>query len=102
MDFVDEENVVLLEVGEHPGKIASTFDDRAGGDAHFGSHLLTNDMSEGCFAESGRAAEENMVEGFPALFGRTGHDLNPFNRFRLTGKIAEGGWAEGCIERGIP
>ena len=69
VDFIDEKHVALLQVGQQAGQVAGLLDGRAAGAFEAGAHALGDDVGEGGFAQAGRAAEEEVVEGFAALFG---------------------------------
>ena len=66
MDFVDEEHLVLLQVGQHRGEVARLLDHRAGGGAHGHAHLVADDVGERGLAEAGRAVEQHVIERFAA------------------------------------
>ena len=89
VDFVDEEEVAFLEVGEESGEVAGFFDDGAGGDADGFAEFVAEDEGERGFAKAGRSAEEDVVEGFAAAFGGTNHDLEAFDGFGLAGEVGE-------------
>ena len=64
MDLVDEEHLVLLEVGEHGRKVSSFLDDRAGGRAHRHAKLVADDVRKRGLAKSGRAVQKDVIERF--------------------------------------
>ena len=78
MNLVDEQDVVLLEVREDGGKIALPLDDGAGGHLDADAHLPGQDVGQRRLAEAGRAGEQDVVEGFPALSGRLDEDGEAF------------------------
>ena len=61
VDFVDEQDVALLEAGEQAGEVAGFLDDGAGGHADAFPQLVAEDEGEGGLAETGRAGEEDVV-----------------------------------------
>ena len=83
VDFVDEEDVALLEIGEQAGEVAGLFDHRAGGHAHVLAELVAEDEGEGRLAEAGRAGEEDVIQRLAAALGGAHHDLQPLDRLRL-------------------
>jgi hypothetical protein len=89
VDFVDEEQVAFLEVGQQAGEVAGFFDDGAGGDADVAAEFVAEDEGEGGLAEAGRAGEQDVVERVAAAFGRADHDLEAVDGFLLPGKIRE-------------
>ena len=74
MNFVDEEHIPGVQVAEDRGQVAGSFDGRAAGDADVLSHLRRDDAGEGCFAQTGRTVEQNMVQRVMA--GKGGLDIN--------------------------
>lgn len=95
VDFVDEQHGVWFEVGEDADEVTRSDDGGAGGDVKDCVHLGGNNMSEGCFPESGRAVKEEMIEGFFALFGRLEENTEVgFDGF-LANKFGEAAGTEG-------
>ena len=66
VDFVDKQYVVFFQGCEDAGKVAGLVEHRAGGDFKSHSEFVGHDAGEGGLAQSGRAVEEDMVEGFVA------------------------------------
>ena len=64
MDLVDEEHLVLLEVGEHRRQVARLLDHRPGGRAHRHAQLVADHVGQRRLAESGRSVEEDVIERF--------------------------------------
>ena len=62
MDFVNEQHVAFLEIRQQPGEVAGFLDGRAAGALEVGAHGLGEDVSERGFAQTGRAAEQDVVE----------------------------------------
>ena len=63
MNFIDEEDISLLEAREQAGEVACFFDGRARGGTDRGIHLCAENVSESCFAEARGSAEEKVIEG---------------------------------------
>ena len=89
MNFVDKEDVTLLEAGEQSGQITGFFHHGSGGDAHTLAELVAQNKRQGGFAESRWTAEENVVEGVAATLGGTHHDLETLDGFGLPGEITK-------------
>lgn len=53
------------------------------------AHLVAEDEGEGGFAESGGAAEEDVVEWLAAVACSADHDLEAFEGFALSGEVGE-------------
>ncbi len=69
VDFVEEEDLLFLDVGEDGRQIAGDDEAGAAGLLEGSAHFVGDDGGEGGFAEAGRAEEEDVVEGFAAGFG---------------------------------
>jgi hypothetical protein len=89
VDFVDEQDVALLEVREQACEVAGFFHHGAGGDADVAFHFLTEDEREAGFAQTGRTAEQDVIEHIAAFAGRAGHHAEAFNRLGLPDEIIE-------------
>jgi hypothetical protein len=98
VNFIDEEDVSFLEPGEKSGQVAGFFDRRTGGGPNGGVHFRTENVGEGGFAESGRAAEEEVVEGLGSGSGGIQEDAEAIFEFGLTGEIGEAGGAERLVD----
>ena len=70
MDLVDEKNVAFFETGEQSGEFPRLFDDRPAGVFHIHAHRIGDDVRQRGFAQSGRTAEQNVLENVAAFFGR--------------------------------
>ena len=75
MDFVDEQNVALFEIGEDRGEIARLGDHRARGRAEIDAEFARDDLRERRFAEARRADEQHMIERFLARARGLDEDL---------------------------
>ena len=62
MDFVDEQNVALLQIGEQRRKIAGLGDDRPRGGAEIDAQFARDDLRERGLAEARRADEQHVIE----------------------------------------
>ena len=67
--LVDEEDLVLLELGEGCDHVAGPLDGGAGSGLDADAELGGDDVCESGLAEAGRAVEEDVVEGLAALPG---------------------------------
>ncbi len=91
VNLINEEDVTALKISEEPGEVSGFFDHGAAGDLYIGVHLLRDDVSEGGLTESGRAAEEKMIQNVPAIFGGLHAELEALADFVLALKIIKGG-----------
>ena len=97
MNFVDEKNVAFLQAGQKSGEIAGFFDGGSGGGADGGIHFRAEDVGESGFPESGRTAEEKVVEGLGTGAGGIEEYAEAVFEFGLSGKVGQAGWPEGLI-----
>ncbi len=61
MNLVQEQHIALLEVGQDGGKVARTLHGRPAGGPQRGVHLCGHDVSQRGLAQTGRAAEQQVV-----------------------------------------
>jgi hypothetical protein len=101
MDFIDEEEVALLQVSKDARKVACFLDLRAGGGVESGACGGGDDVGEGGFAESGRAGEEDVFEDVVALFGGFDHEDEAVFDFFLAMEVVEVGGAQGDVEGAV-
>ena len=62
MDFVDEQHVAFVEVGDDGSQVASTLDDRPGGGLELHPHLVGDDVGERGLSEAWRTCEEEVIQ----------------------------------------
>ena len=62
MDFVNEEDIAVLKVGENGGEVAGAFNGRTGGDTKIGAHFAGNDAGHGGFTETRRSVEKDVIK----------------------------------------
>jgi hypothetical protein len=68
VDLVEEEDLSVAQVGEDGGEVALDLERGAGGLLVGDIEFVRDDGGEGGFAQSWRAEEEDVVEGFAAGF----------------------------------
>jgi hypothetical protein len=83
MDLVDEEDVVLLQVGEDGGQVLGLFQHRPRGRAQVDAELVGDDVAERGLAQPGRAEQQHVVHRFAAHLRRADEDLELLARLRL-------------------
>ena len=66
VDLVDEQHVAVVEVREDRGEVARAIERRPARGLEPGPHLVRHDLGERGLAEPGRAAEQQVVDGFAA------------------------------------
>ena len=98
MNFVDEQHVAFIEIGQERGKIARFGDDRARRGAKSHTHFLGHDLRQRRLAQAWRAEEEHMVERIAARLRRLDEDAQIFTRRLLADKFVERFGAQGRID----
>jgi hypothetical protein len=101
VDFVDEENITLLEAGEESGEVTGFFNRRSGSGPDGGVHFRSKNVGEGGLAQAGRPAEKKMVKRLGAGAGGIEQNGKPFAKLGLAGKIGETTGPKGLVD-GIP
>ncbi len=101
VNFVDKEDIPLLEAGEESGKVAGFFDGGTRGGADGGVHFRAEDVGERGFSQPGRTAEKEMVERLLAGSGRIEKDAETVLKLGLAGEVGETGGTEGLVD-GVP
>ena len=99
MDLVDEELIVLLQVGQDRRQVARALDRRSGGDANRHAHLRGDDVREGGLAQAGWAVKEDVVERFVAMFGGVDRDPQVVFQLFLADELAQPPGPEGVVDR---
>ena len=98
MDFVDEQHIAFLEIGQQRGEVPGLGNHRAGGGAKADAQLLGDDLCQSGLAQPGRADEQHMVERGPALLGRLDKHFQISPRRRLADEIGKTGRPQRDIE----
>jgi hypothetical protein len=89
MNFVDEEHLARLEIGEHRRQVAGFLDHRPGGCTDRHTQLVSHDRGESGFAETRRTPEKHVVERFAALLGCFDRHVQVFANARLPDVLIE-------------
>jgi hypothetical protein len=89
VNLVDEEDLLILEVGEDPGEIARALDHRPGGDPRVAAHFPGEDAGQSRLAQTGRSHEEHVIQRLPALLRRLEKDLELIAQLRLPDEVLE-------------
>jgi hypothetical protein len=83
VDFVDEQHIVLFQVGQQRGQVLGFFQHRAAGLAQVDPELGGDDVTERGFAQTGRAEQQHMVQCLLALARRANEDFKLLAHFGL-------------------
>ncbi len=89
MDFVDEQDVVRLQIGQKRGEIAGALDHRPRGGAEPDPELARDDLRQGRLAEPGRAEKQHMVERLAPALRRRDEDAQIVAQLALADEFVE-------------
>jgi hypothetical protein len=74
VNFIDEQYVLLVKVGQDGGQVSGTFYGGTGCYPDAAAHLGGDDVGQRGLAQAGRAIEQDVVQGFaPSLGGGNGN-----------------------------
>ncbi len=107
MDLVDEQDVALVEVGEHRGQVAGPLQRRPRRDPQGHAHLGGNDPGQAGLAQPRRTGQEQVVGRLAPAAGRLQQDLEVLAELGLADELLEPagpqrhllGLLAGCGER---
>jgi len=80
MDFVDEEDLAIAQIGKDGGEVAFDLQRRAGSLLEGGAEFVGDNVGERCFAEARRAVEKTWSRASPRDFAA----WMAMSRFSLT------------------
>ena len=83
MDLVDEEDVVLLEVGQDGGKVPRPLEDGPGGLPHVHAHLVRDDVRQRGLAQARRTEQQHVIQRLRAIARRRDEDPELLADLRL-------------------
>ena len=89
VDFVDEQDVVRLQIGQKRGEIAGALDHRPRGGAEPDPELARDDLRQGGLAEPGRAEKQHMVERLAPALRRRDEDAQIVAQLALPDEFVE-------------
>ena len=101
MDFIDEEHVALLQVGQDPRQISRFLDLGTGGSVNVGLRCAGDDVGQSRLAQSGGAGEQDMLEHILALTGCFHHQHEALLDLFLPVELPEPRRAQGEVEGGL-
>jgi hypothetical protein len=70
VDFVHEEDIHIVQIGQQRRQIPRFFNGGAGSDAYIDAHLVGDHPGQRRFAQTRRAVEQDVIQRLAALFGR--------------------------------
>ena len=89
MNFVDEQDVVRLQIGQNRRQIPRPLQHRAGGLPQIHAQFMRDDMRQGGFAQSRRAKQQHVIKGFTASSCRFDKDFQLTADFLLADVISQ-------------
>lgn len=108
MNFIDEEHVAGLKLGEQADEVAGLGEGGPGGDGELGAHFIGDDVGEGGFAQAWWAVEQGVFHGVAALSCGGEGDAELSDDVRLADVVIEldgsqrrAGGAGGSIRLGV-
>ncbi len=90
MDFINEEYVLITQVGQDSRQVAAPFDSGTGSNLDIDPHLGGDDVSQGSLAQARWAIEQDVVEGVAPTLGGGDSDIKIFFNFVLPDEIIQG------------
>lgn len=89
VDFVDEQNVPGLQIGQERRQIAGPGDHRPRGGAKAHAQFPRHDLGQGRLAQTGRTEKQGMVQGLAARLGGGNENLQVFAHRLLADEIVQ-------------
>ncbi len=89
VDLVDEQHVVALQIGQQRSQIARAFEHRAGGRTQVHAHFPRHDVRQRGLAQTRRAEQQHVVEGFFALARRADENVELLTHPDLADVVVE-------------
>ena len=101
MDFVEKENFFAIERSENGGEVAFAFEQWTGAGLDGNVQFIGDDLGESGFAQSRRAIEQDVIEGFTTAASGFNGDGNIFFDALLAYVFVEALGANGGVETRI-
>ncbi|MCY1425097.1 hypothetical protein D9M71_408770 [compost metagenome] len=89
VDFVDEQHVVRLEVGQHGCQVAGALENRPRSALHRHAHFMGDDVGQGGLAQAGRAEDQRVVKRFAAAAGGLDEQRHLLAHHRLANVLVQ-------------
>jgi hypothetical protein len=96
--LVDEEDVVLGEVGENAHEVRAALDGRPRGGHQIGPHLVGQDAGQRRLAQAGRSVEQHVIHAFAPLARGLDRDAQAGHRLLLADVLLERAGPELALE----
>src|SRR5918999_201168 len=101
VDLVHEQDVALLQVGQDRRQVAGAIERRPGRGLVPRAHLVRDDASERRLAETGRTAEEEVVDALAALAGTVDQEVQLLLHPLLSDELPQGPRTERDVELAV-
>jgi hypothetical protein len=98
VDFIDEEDIVALEVGQDSGQVAGALDGGTGGGLDIDAYLRGDDMGQAGLTQAGRPVEQDVVDRLTAALGGGDGNLEVFLGLVLADEIGQGTRPEAVVQ----
>lgn len=98
MNFIDEEYILAVKVGDDGSQVPGALDGWTGGDPDFTLRFGGDDVSQGSLAQPGGTVEKDMVQRFSSAFGCGDGYVQVFLDFVLPDEIIKVAGAQAGIK----
>ena len=98
MNFIDEQNVTLGELGEDADEVGALGQGGPAGDVDLGVHFVGDDVGQGGLSQSRWSVEKDVFHGFFAAVGGVDGDFQAADQGCLADVLGEILGAEGVVE----
>ena len=69
MNFINKQYIVRFQTGQHTCQISRLVKYRTGSNLKSYSQFIGNDVTQGCFSQSGRAVQQHVIQSFGTQTG---------------------------------
>ena len=98
VDFIDEQDIVRLQIGEQTRQIAGFVNHGTGSDTHVHAHLVADDVRQSSLAQSRRPVQQDVVQCLATTFGRVYKDHQIFQHLLLSLELSKLRRTNGALE----
>jgi hypothetical protein len=102
VDFIDEEDIVALQIGQDGGQVAGALDGGAGGDLDVNTYLRGDDVGQAGLPQARRPVKKDMVDRLAAGLGCRNCYFKVFLGLFLPDEVGQRTGAKAGIEGNVP
>lgn len=102
MNFVDEEHIAFIQIGQQTRNVGRLIEHRAGGRLDSASHLVCDNVRERRFSQAGRAGKKHVVQALFALRCSRHKDSQVVLDALLPHELVEMFWSQGFFDVFVP